>query len=207
MMIHGPLVERLLSGQFVCAVTAPEDFARLQDETILQALNDYLRPLNRRIATSQDGSVFFLAWCELTPELRDQLRAQFQVTLNSLLPLLDWMQLVQEVLGKDSTVAPGDTLKLHEFVQKTEDHQGLRQRFSQLASDRFFNSQAEALDAQVKTVFRRLKEHGYLEQPHAERQFYVVTGKVDYLLELIRFIRDEENLPVDDTTAQEELWQ
>ena len=116
------------------------------------------------------------------------------------------MQLVQEALGRDATVSPGDTIKLHEFVQKTEDHEGLRQRFSQLASDRFFNSHAEALDAQVKTVFRRLKEHGYLEQPHSDRQYYLVTGKVNYLIELLRFIRDEENLPVEDSTTQEELW-
>lgn len=53
------------------------------------------------------------------------------------------------------------------------------------------------MDAQVKQVFKRLKEHGYLLQPHSERQVFVITGKIDYLVDLVRFIRDEENLPID----------
>lgn len=206
MIQHGPLIEKLLAGQFICAVSEPAYFQRLNEQQVRNDIDEYLKPLNRRLATTEDSDVYFLAWCELTTELREQLKQQFITTLSSLLPLLDWMQLVQEALGRDATVSPGDTIKLHEFVQKTEDHEGLRQRFSQLASDRFFNSHAEALDAQVKTVFRRLKEHGYLEQPHSDRQYYLVTGKVNYLIELIRFIRDEENLPVEDSTTQEELW-
>src|SRR5690554_63640 len=206
MIQHGPLIEKLLAGQFICAVSEPAYFQRLQDHQVRNNIDEYLKPLNRRLATTEDNEVYFLGWCELTSELREQLKQQFITTLSSLLPLLDWMQLVQEALGRDATVSPGDTIKLHEFVQKTEDHEGLRQRFSQLASDRFFNSHAEALDAQVKTVFRRLKEHGYLEQPHSDRQYYLVTGKVNYLIELLRFIRDEENLPVEDSTTQEELW-
>ena len=64
------------------------------------------------------------------------------------------------------------------------------------------------MDAQVKQLFKRLKEHGYLLQPHAERQVFIVTGKIDYLIEVVRFIRDEENLPIDaerEEGAQEAL--
>jgi len=125
--------------------------------------------------------------------------------MQSLLPLLEWMQLVQEALGRDGALTAGDTIKLQEFVLKTEDNQSLRQRLAALASDRFFNSQSDALDSQIKQVFRRLKEKGYLLQPHSERQYYIVTSKIDYLIELIRFIRDEEHLPVDDTPTQEPL--
>ncbi|RTE85789.1 MULTISPECIES: hypothetical protein [Gammaproteobacteria] len=206
MMPYGSLVEYLLSGQFVCEVTAPEMHQKLAQDDVRNVIDEYLRPLNRRVAQSEDGAVYFLAWNELTPEIREQLKQQFSTTMHALLPLLDWMQIVQESLGKDGTIAPGDTIKLHEFVQKTEDHQGLRQRFGQLAADKFFNSQAEQLDAQAKTVFKRLKEHGYLTQPHADRQYYIATGKVDYLIELVRFIKDEENLPVEESSTQEELW-
>ena len=47
-----------------------------------------------------------------------------------------------------------------------------------------------------------------LLQPHTERQVFVVTGKIDYLIEVVRFIRDEENLPIDaerEEGAQEAL--
>jgi hypothetical protein len=205
MIQHGPLLERLLAGDFICQISEPDAFRQLQQEQTQQDINHYLRPLNRRLAQSSDGSVYFLAYHELNKSARDHLSQQFSQTMQSLLPVLEWMQLVQEALGRDGALSAGDTIKLQEFVLKTEDNQSLRHRLQQLAADRFFNSQSEALDNQVKQVFRRLKEHGYVLQPHSERQYYVVTGKIDHLIELIRFIRDEEHLPVDDTPNQEAL--
>ena len=138
----------------------------------------------------------------------EQLSRQLADTLNSLLPMLEWLQLVQEALGRDALAAPGDVLKPAEFSAKCEDNQSLRERLERLATDNFFGSQSDQLDAQVKQIFKRLKEHGYLMQPHSERQVFVVTGKMDYLVDVVRFIRDEENLPIDadeDTGTQEAL--
>lgn len=202
--LPGQLLERLLAGDFICAVTDEDAFRHLQDETTREAVNDYLKPLNRRLACNPEASVWFLAWLELTSEARDQLSSQLALTLHSLQPLLEWMQLVQEALGKDAVVSAGDVLKPAEFTLKCEDNASLKDRLQRLASDRFFNSQSDALDNQVKLIFRRLKEHGYLLQPHAERQYYLVTSKVDYLIDLIRFIRDEESLPIDEGVAEQE---
>lgn len=205
MLQHGPLLERLLAGDFICQVSDEDAFRHLSNEQTQQEINHYLRPLNRRLVANDDNSVFFLGYHELTKEAREQLSSQFALTVQSLLPLLEWLQLVQETLGRDSALTAGDTIKLQEFILRTEDNQSLRQRLNQLASDRFFNSQSEQLDNQIKLIFRRLKEHGYLLQPHQDRQYYIVTGKIDYLIDVIRFIRDEEHLPVDDTPTQEAL--
>lgn len=205
MLQHGPLLERLLAGDFICQVSDEDAFRHLSNEQTQQDINHYLRPLNRRLVANDDQSVFFLGYHELTKDAREQLSSQFALTVQSLLPLLEWLQLVQETLGRDSALTAGDTIKLQEFVLRTEDNQSLRQRLNQLASDRFFNSQSEQLDNQIKLIFRRLKEHGYLLQPHQDRQYYIVTGKIDYLIDVIRFIRDEEHLPVDDTPVQEAL--
>ncbi|MCT8127406.1 hypothetical protein H1D31_15460 [Alishewanella sp. BS5-314] len=205
MLQHGPLLERLLAGDFICRITDEDAYRHLSNEQTQQDINHYLRPLNRRLVSNDDQSVYFLGYYELSQEAREQLSQQFAQTVQSLLPLLEWLQLVQETLGRDSALTAGDTIKLQEFVLRTEDNQSLRQRLNTLASDRFFNSQSEQLDSQVKLIFRRLKEHGYLLQPHADRQYYIVTGKIDYLIDVIRFIRDEEHLPVEDTPQQEAL--
>ncbi len=206
MIEHGPLLEQLLAGASICQISDEEAFRRLQDEVTREELNHFLRPLNRRLAQSQDGSVFFLAYQELNSQSREHLSREFKLTIQSLLPLLEWMQLVQECLGRDGAITAGDTIKLQEFALKTEDNQSLRQRFNQLASDRFFKSSSDNLDVQIKQVFKRLKESGYLHQPHKERQFYVVTGKIEQLIELVRFIKDEESLPLDEMPQQESMF-
>lgn len=205
MLQHGPLLERLLAGDFICQISDEDSFRHLSSEQTQQEINHYLRPLNRRLVSNDDHSVFFLGYHELTAAAREHLSNQFTLTVQSLLPVLEWLQLVQETMGRDSALTAGDTIKLQEFVLRTEDNQSLRHRLNQLAADRFFNSQSEQLDNQVKLIFRRLKEHGYLLQPHAERQYYIVTAKIDYLIDVIRFIRDEEHLPVEDTPTQETL--
>ncbi|MDN5781159.1 MAG: hypothetical protein L0H23_03895 [Luteimonas sp.] len=206
MMEHGALVELLLGGLFVCEVTYPEFYRQLQDDAVIEAVNDYLRPLNRRVVISADGSVAYLSWCHVTPELRDELGRHIGEVYRSLLPLLEWMLLVQEVLGRDGVVTAGDLLKQAEFVLRCEDNPGLRERLHKIARDRFFNSSADDVNQQVRQIFKRLLEHGYVVQPSSERQVFRVTGKINYLVELVRFLKDEENLPIDDDVAvQEEL--
>ncbi|XKG32445.1 hypothetical protein LG277_02490 [Vreelandella aquamarina] len=194
---HGPLLERLLAGEFVCAVSDESAFRQLQDDSLREALDAYLRPLNRRLASNSEGSVYFLAWRQVDDAAREQLSRQLNETVHHLLPLLEWLQLVQEALGRDAVLAPGDVLKPGELQARSEDNPSLRERIERLATDSFFGSQSEQLDAQVKQVFKRLKEHGYLLQPHSDRQVYLVTGKIDYLIDWVRFIRDEEQLPID----------
>ncbi|NAW35036.1 condensin complex protein MksE [Halomonas alimentaria] len=207
MVEFGPLLERLLAGEFICAVSDEGAFRRLQDDETRERIDAYLRPLNRRLASNDEGSVYFLAWRVLDEAAREQLSRQLGETVASLLPLLEWLQLVQEALGRDGPAAPGEVLKPADFSSRCEDNQGLRERLERLASDPFFGSQSDQLDAQLKQVFKRLREHGYLLQPHADRQYYLVTAKIDYLIDLARFIRDEENLPVDDQapSGQESL--
>ncbi|HLR17347.1 MAG TPA: hypothetical protein VK099_05685 [Alcanivoracaceae bacterium] len=204
MLQQGPLLELLLSGQFVCAVTHETYYRQLQDEALREALNEYLRPLNRSVVLSADGAVFYLSWLQITPELREQLGAHLQEVYRSLLPLLEWMLLVQEISGRDGVLTAGDVLQQTDMIQRCEDNPSLRDRLAKLAADRFFNSSSDDVTLQVRQIFRRLVEHGYAIQPNAERQTYRITGKMDYLMELVRFLKDEENLPIDEEVAVQE---
>ncbi|MDT7526798.1 MULTISPECIES: hypothetical protein [Idiomarinaceae] len=204
-MPHGPLLEALLAGQYICAITNEDYFTKLQRDEVREGLDDYLRPLNRRVATNDEQTVFFLAYRDIDEPAREHLKQQLSVVMSSMLPLLEWLTYVQEAMGSDAILTAGDTIKLQELMVKTEDNPSLRQRLQALANDKFFNSNADAVDAQAKQVAKRLVEHGYLLQPHANRLYFTVTGKIDYLLDLVRFIKDEENIPLDESQSQVEL--
>lgn len=204
MIQHGPLLEYLLAGGFVCAVSDSHNHERLQDEDLREQIDNYLRPLNRRLASSADGGVWYLAWRELNQELRDSLSQQLRETLDSLLPLLSLMQLVQDTTGHDRVLSAQDVLNRHDIAARIEGNPSLRQQLQQLCSTRLFQSQSEDVGGQLKLVFDRLCQHGYLLQPHKDRQHYIVTGKIDYLLELVRFIQEEERIPLDEEPATQQ---
>lgn len=198
MMQYSHLLEQLLAGGFICEVTDRHAFARLQDAEQRTAIDEYLRPLNRRLASNPEGSVWFLAWRELTQPVRDQLAQQFKETLDSLIPMLKLLQLTQETMGHENVLTANDILNRHDMAARIENNPSLREQLQVLAQTRFFQSQSEDVTGQLKQVFDRLRNHGYLHQPHKDRHHYIVTGKIDYLIDLTRFIREEENIYIDD---------
>lgn len=205
MIQYGPLLEDLLAGGFVCQVRDSHNHERLQDDSLREQIDQYLRPLNRRLASSADGAVWYLAWLELNQDLRDSLSQQLRDILDSLLPMLSLMQLVQDTTGSDRVLSAHDVLNRHDLAARIENNPSLRQQLQQLCTTRLFSSQSEDTGGQLKLVFDRLCQHGYLLQPHKDRQHFIVTGKIDYLLELVRFIQEEERIPLDEEpTAQQE---
>lgn len=207
MMQYSHLLEQLLQGAFVCEVSDSEGFRHLSDEQTRAAFDDYLRPLNRRLASNPEGSVWFLAWRELTQPLREQLSQQFKETLDSLMPMLKLLQLAQETLGHENVLRVNDILNRHQMAERIENNPSLREQLNALVQTRFFQSQSEDVLGQLKQVFERLRSHGYVHQPHKDRHHYIVTGKIDYLIDLTRFIRDEEHIHIDDELppSQEDL--
>lgn len=201
---YGVLVEYLLQGHFVCSVTQDTLHRQLLDDTVLEQVNHYLEPLNRYVAFNEDKTVAYLAWLALNEAVRTEVEAHVKQIHESLLPLLEWMLLVQEVSGGDALITAGDILKLAEIIQRCEDNPSLRERLSKLAQDRFFNSSSSDVTMQVRQIFRRLVEQGYVIQPSRERQNFMVTGKIDYLVELVRFLKDEEQLPIEEDIAVQE---
>ena len=59
---------------------------------------------------------------------------------------------------------------------------------------RLFGSTSVNLDGQLKQVFKKLTDLGYLMKPNPEKQIYLATGKVEHLFEVIRFIDETESL-------------
>ncbi|HGF1702157.1 TPA: hypothetical protein ACWW79_000332 [Escherichia coli] len=51
MLEYGPLIKRLLTGEFICRINDPDAYRHLQDESTRQAMDNYLRPLNYRIVS------------------------------------------------------------------------------------------------------------------------------------------------------------
>ena len=198
MMQHSHVLEHLLAGAFVCEVSDSEAFRHLSQEDTRAAFDAYLRPLNRRLATNPEGTVWFLAWLELNPALREQLAQQFKDTLVSVIPMLKLLQLAQDTLGHEQVLSAGDFLNRHEMAARIENNPSLREQLQALAQTRFFQSQSEDVAGQLKQVFERLRGHGYVYQPHKDRHHYLVTGKIDYLIDLTRFIREEENIHIDE---------
>lgn len=207
--LQGKVIEQLLSGQFICRVSNEEGFEFLADESNKHAVEQHLKVLNRTLANTVEGEVYFSAYQTLAEDERKVLSAQFQETSSSLIPLVEWLLLVQEAQGTDMPLSMGNSIRLSELQMVIEDTPALSEQIARISHYKTFGSHSNDLDAQLKQVFKRLVDMGYLTKPNSEKAIFLVTGKIEYLFEVIKFIDETESLHLaekaEDAMAQASL--
>ena len=193
----GTLVERLLKGQFICKTTDEDGWRALQSPATREKVEAYLNQINRTLASAADGEVYFCGYLQLGENERKVISSQFKDICSALIPMVEWLVLVQEASGQDAPLTEGAAIRLTELQGRIEDTPAFREQLAKLSQYRLFGSTSTQVDNQIKLVFRRLVELGYLIRPNSEKQIYLATGKLDYLYEVIRFIDETEGLQLE----------
>ncbi|MBV7314145.1 hypothetical protein [Shewanella sp. NIFS-20-20] len=208
MASQSELVERLLQGEFICRTSGEEQWRALKSAANREQIEHYLNQLNRTLCSASEGEVFFCGYLQLGENERKVISAQFKEICQALIPMVEWLVLMQEASGQDASLVEGSALRLPELQTRIEDTPALREQLTQVSQYRLFGSTSTNVDAQIKLVFKRLVELGYLLKPNPEKQIYIATGKVDYLYEVIRFIDETEGLQLEaqaETATQRDL--
>jgi len=199
--MKGQVIEHLLKGDFICRTTDEDGWRFLKNPANREQLDDYLSTLNRKVATvgsGADSDVFFCGYCQLGEEQRKVISQQFRDICNGLTPLVAWLVLVQETGAQDAPLTEGSALRLNELQSIVEDTPAFREQLMRISHYRLFGSTSVHVDGQIKQVFKRLCELGYLIRPNPDKQIYLGTGKLDYLYEVIRFIDETEGLALEE---------
>ncbi|MCS6127197.1 hypothetical protein G3485_09320 [Shewanella baltica] len=204
----GALIELLLKGEFICRTTNEEGWRALKNNSTRERVEAYLNQINRTVASAAEGDVFFCGYLQLGDSERKVISSQFKDICQALIPLVEWLVLVQEASGQDAPLSEGAPVRLTELQSRIEDTPAFREQLAKLSQYRLFGSTSTNSDAQIKLVFKRLVELGYLVRPNVEKQIYIATGKLDYLYEVIRFIDETEGLSLEaqaETATQRDL--
>ena len=191
---QGRVLELLLSGKIVCATLDEDAYRYLKSSANRELIEQQLDVLNRQLSSAADGEVYFASYQNIDEPERKVLSSQFQEVSNHLVPLVEWLLLVQEASATDVPLTQGTVLRLNELQTTIEDTPAFAEQLGKIARYSIFGSKANEVDAQLKLVFKRLVELGYLVRPNQEKQIYKATGKIDYLFDVIKFIDENEKL-------------
>ena len=191
---QGRVLELLLSGKFVCQTLDEDGYRYLQSSANRAEIEQQLAVLNRRLSSAAEGEVYFASYQALGDNERKHLTSQFQEVSSHLIPMVEWLLIVQEAMGKDMPLTQGMVIRLNELQTVIEDTPAYAEQLAKIARYALFGSKAAELDAQLKLIFKRLVELGYLIKPNQDKQIYTATGKIDYLFDVIKFIDETENL-------------
>lgn len=191
---QGRVLSILLKGGFICQVTDEEAWRFLKSRDNAAKLTEHLSLLNRTLSTTAEGDVFFASYLTIGEAERKVLTQQFQDTTSNLVPLVEWLLLVQQANESDMPITMGSAIRLNELQTTIEDTPAYAEQLEKISRYRMFGSLSVNLDGQLKQVFKRLTELGYLVKPNPDKQIYLGTGKIEHLYEILRFIDETEAL-------------
>ncbi|WJG08557.1 hypothetical protein [Aliiglaciecola sp. LCG003] len=191
---QGRILEQLLSGNFICQVSDEDAWRFIKTSGNSHKIEAQLNVLNRTLASAADGEVFYAAYQSLAEPERKVLTSQFQEISSHLVPLVEWLLLVQQASGTDVPVAQGSAIRLTELQGTIEDTPAFAEQLAKISHYKLFGSTSSTADGQIKQVFKRLTDLGYLLKPNQDKQIFIATGKIEYLFEVIKFIDETESL-------------
>ena len=183
-------VRLLLSGEFICSVSHPEEFRYLKDDGVRTEIDQYLLRIGRKLTTTSHGSGYFLAFTHCGETERTAIKAQFSEIKGTLSAVATFFRLVMRSTGREDLLMHGAMIESSVLMAQIDQDPALRNGL-QTVSNLF--KQNEGSNRQVfDRILGRLRNSGYLQLVNAERGLYQVTSKVEYLLDIIRFLQEND---------------
>ncbi len=182
-------LKRLAEGRFVCEMRYPEEFAVLQEAEGRRRADAWLSAIGYRLARLSEDGAFFMAHAVVTPALRLRLRDELRAVRGKLEPVVGFMETLRQSQGRSPHIHAGDMLWESEISEAVRASPLLERRLLDMREIGGARVSDSAID-RVRRMLAHLQNEGYIVETNPTSKGYQVTGKIDYLYQLIGFIAD-----------------
>lgn len=196
------ILELFRAGNMICPVSYPAEFQALENGLVGQA-DSALAPFGRKIVQKDD--LYYSSYVDGNNRAdRAAMRDQLKVMRDALGPIINFITLVLRAEGRSQTLCPGDTIKLADLLKKISDEPAYQRELERLSSHKGFNSHKTEpkLTDRLTKVLEGVQDKGYLSLSNADAQIYTVTGSIEHFYEVLTFITDYEQIPLDNAEQQ-----
>ena len=199
------VVQLLLSGAVICEISDPNLFDYLGDDSVTDAINGYLKPLNRCIRLTTDHKGYLCAYRDIEHrDAKTAARQQFKEAAEDMHSLIHWISLVLSLDSSKGPIQPGVQLNYSKLLEGIERSQARLLELENLSQKGRFKSTASSPRDRLKQVFKVLCEKGYLISCGQSGSTYLATAKWSWLYDLLDFIRQHEDMPMPDEMPVED---
>jgi hypothetical protein len=188
-------VTLLLSGEFICNIRYPDAWRFLEDEAQRRDAEQFLERLGRRLACTRQGGAWFAAYVEIGSDERRAIREGFADIKHNLRLLVGFFVHVMQALRQEQFLAPGSIIESSRLMGAIDENPNLRVELQALAGLGKGQGGDGTLRGTLDRLLKRLRDDGYLVLANPEREIYEVTGKIEYLQEVVDFLMAHQSIP------------
>jgi Zn-dependent oligopeptidase len=191
------VTEALLSGQFICPTAFPDAFDYLAKADNFKKVADFLAQLERELCVLEGEEIYYSAYSSVDDNNRGKIKEAFSEIRSQLRPVVEWMDMMMTVMGQDMPIRARDEIRLHQLLNIIEHEPSLCEQMNRLTQSGMFKTSKPNITEQLSWILQKLEQAGYLVKPNPQGALYIVTGKMNYLHQIIAFLNDAENLELD----------
>lgn len=201
---------KLLSGQFLCGVSTPDEYEYLardtdnEGNTNAEEVNRFLSRMGFKLSTTPTGSAYFMSWNSGSEEGVKSARQNFAEIKNNHRFLVEFFKLVLDVEGNDYAATPGHTIDLNKMSGIISQNESL------ISALRNVSSMVKGLSSdtdrgRLDRIAKKMRQDGYLIEANKEQDLYQFTGKIEYLHAVTQFLVTHDNISEEDEQFQQQV--
>ncbi|MCK5191338.1 MAG: hypothetical protein KAR12_14930, partial [Methylococcales bacterium] len=138
---------------------------------------------------------------------RAQIKEAFSEIRSQLRPVVEWMDMIMTAMGQDMPIRARDEIRLHRLLNMIEHEPSLYEQMNRLTQSGLFKTNKTDITDQLSWILQKLEQTAYLVKPNPHGALYIVTGKMNYLHQIIAFLNDAENLELDKHSDEQNTHQ
>ncbi|HEY8158699.1 MAG TPA: hypothetical protein VIF10_08345 [Methylobacter sp.] len=201
------VTESLLSGQFICPTAFPDAFDYLSKAENFSKVDAFLSQLDRELCVLEGEEIYYAAYAQIDNDNRSQIKEAFSEIRSQLRPVVEWMDMVMTAMGQDMPIRARDEIRMHKLLKMIELEPSLCEQMNRLTQTALFKTSKTTINDQLSWILQKLEQCGYLVKPNPQGGLYIVTGKMNYLHQIIAFLNDAEDLELDKQANRDENQQ
>jgi hypothetical protein len=186
----------LLEGDFICKFTQPERFKQIENDVhIRTSVENCLETLGRHLTLNSSETTYYAVHDRSTLDYKDESLRQFSIIRQKIRPTIGFLNTISS-----ATTAPGDTnvfMQGGQVIKIANVISGLTHNTAytdELTKLEWVKNKEAPLTDKVKSLFKEAEKEGLIQLIDKVAERYIVTGKLDVMVEIMLFIADSENI-------------
>lgn len=187
----------LLKGEFVCEVRYAEAYRFLSVESNQKDANAYLTRIGRSLSLTDQKGAWYATYDQIGQEEKRVIKEEFTLVKQKIRFLVEFFVKAMRATERELFYSRGDKIEAYALMAAIDGNPGLRSEFQALSNFGRSGATDGKLKGNLDRQLRTLVDEGYLINVHADREIYQVTGKIEYLTEIVQFLMTTDNIPYD----------
>ncbi len=195
-------LKRLSEGEFICRLRYPEEYEALSSSEGHARAEQWLGEIGYRLARLSEDGAYFMAHAVPTTELRAQLRDEMRSVRGKLEPIVGFMETLRQSQGRAARIQPGDVFFESEINEAVRNSPLLENRIREMRDISNARLTDDTNDL-VRKMLTQMVDSGYLVLTNQSNRGFQFTGKVEYLYQLLEFIRANSSYLTDEDVVDQ----